>query len=110
MRKPKPSGSGKKGKSIPAHREHAGGWPVILLPFKRLNPNTLGKLVALYEHKVFVQGVIWGINAFDQRGVELGKELAVRMLPSIGDTAANAGKAPSLEALLKFIRRLRESY
>ena len=61
-----------------------------------------------YEHKVFVQSVIWGINAFDQWGVELGKKLAARMLPSIDNPAANSDVAPSLETLLNYIRKLRE--
>ena len=53
----------------------------IILP--RLDPRRLGMLLALYEHKVFVQGVVWGINSFDQWGVELGKQLAGRLLPAL---------------------------
>ena len=49
----------------------------------KLDPETLGKLVALYEHKIFVQGVVWGVNSFDQWGVELGKEMAGRILPEL---------------------------
>ena len=60
------------------HKVHAGNRPssVILLP--RLEPRALGKLIAWYEHKVFVQRVIWDVNPFDQWGVELGKKLATR--------------------------------
>ncbi|MFM1885945.1 MAG: glucose-6-phosphate isomerase [Pseudomonadota bacterium] len=62
---------------------HEGNRPVSLLLFRRLDPATLGRLVALYEHKVFVQSVVWGLNAFDQWGVELGKQLATRILPRL---------------------------
>ena len=58
------------------HKLHAGGRPCNVLLMQDLSPRTLGKLIALYEHKVFVQGVIWGINSFDQWGVELGKQMA----------------------------------
>ena len=58
----------------------------------RLDPATLGRLVALYEHKVFVEGVIWGINSFDQWGVELGKELATALLPLVEGKADGAGQ------------------
>ena len=60
------------------HRTHIGNRPSNLIHFKELTPETLGQLVALYEHKVFVEGVIWGINSFDQWGVELGKKLALK--------------------------------
>lgn len=59
-----------------SHRVHPGNRPSNTILMKQLTPNTLGQLVALYEHKVFVEGVIWGINSFDQFGVELGKRLA----------------------------------
>ena len=56
----------------------------------RLDPQTLGALVALYEHKVFVQGIIWGLNSFDQWGVELGKQLEKKILPELeGDQKVN---------------------
>ncbi len=58
------------------HRQHAGNNPSTTLVFPKLTPQTLGQLIALYEHKVFVESVVWGINAFDQFGVELGKKLA----------------------------------
>ncbi len=57
---------------------HEGNRPSSLLLFQRLDPATLGALIALYEHKVFTQSVVWGINAFDQWGVELGKKLATQ--------------------------------
>ncbi len=62
---------------------HPGSRPVTLIMFPRLDPATLGKLIALYEHKVFVQSVVWGINAFDQWGVELGKKLCEAIVPLV---------------------------
>ena len=63
-------------KNLASYRVHAGNRPSNTIHFKKLTPETLGQLIALYEHKVFVEGVIWGINSFDQWGVELGKKLA----------------------------------
>ena len=71
------------------HRTFVGNHPTNTILLDRLTPEALGKLVALYEHKVFTQGTIWHINSFDQWGVELGKVLANRIIPEL------AGKAPS---------------
>ena len=60
------------------HKVHPGNRPSNLILFRELTPRSLGALVALYEHKVFVQSVIWGINPFDQWGVQLGKVMATR--------------------------------
>jgi glucose-6-phosphate isomerase len=65
------------------HKTFAGDRPSSILLYRHLDPRTLGRLVALYEHKVFVQSVIWDINPFDQWGVELGKELANRLAPIV---------------------------
>src|SRR5690606_38693812 len=65
-----------KAQWLAKHRVHPGGRPSTLVVLPKLSPYTLGALIALYEHKVFVQGVIWGINPFDQWGVEYGKVLA----------------------------------
>jgi glucose-6-phosphate isomerase len=73
------------------HKVHEGNRPVSLLLFAQLCPATLGRLVALYEHKVFTQSVVWGINAFDQWGVELGKQLALQIAPLL----AGQGQASS---------------
>src|SRR5438105_5248300 len=70
------------------YREFEGNRPTNTILLERLTPATLGKLVALYEHSVFTQGTIWGINSFDQWGVELGKVLARR----IGDEITDAGE------------------
>ena len=75
---------------LAAHRVFPGDRPSTTILHRRLDPFTLGRLVALYEHKIFVQGVIWNIDSFDQWGVELGKELAVNLLPSLtGDASAD---------------------
>src|SRR5262249_8608051 len=65
------------------HRVFEGNRPSNMLVLERLTPESLGKLVALYEHLVFTQGVIWNINSFDQWGVELGKALAQRIIPEL---------------------------
>ena len=67
------------------HKVFGGDRPSSTIIYRRLDPRTLGRLVALYEHKVFVQSVIWDINPFDQWGVELGKELANRLAPIVAD-------------------------
>jgi glucose-6-phosphate isomerase len=65
---------------LPAHRQYPGNRPSSLLCLDGVTPRNLGRLIALYEHKVFTQGVIWNINSFDQWGVELGKEMANKLL------------------------------
>ena len=69
--------------TLAPHKVFPGNRPSNTLLFKDLDPETLGMLIALYEHKIFVQGVIWGINSFDQWGVELGKVLAKELLPMV---------------------------
>ncbi|MGD9843196.1 MAG: glucose-6-phosphate isomerase, partial [Steroidobacteraceae bacterium] len=86
------------------HKVHPGNRPSSILMFPRLGPRTLGKLIALYEHKVFVQSVIWGINAFDQWGVELGKKVADSLVPAVEkpDTAP-----AELQGLLGYVSQWR---
>jgi glucose-6-phosphate isomerase len=79
------------------HKVHAGNRPVSLIAFERLDARTLGRLVAMYEHKVFTQSVLWGINAFDQWGVELGKKMCEEVLPLVRDPAAS----PPARAMLR---------
>ena len=68
-----------------------GNRPTNSILVRRIDPFTLGQLIALYEHKIFVQGVIWRINSFDQWGVELGKQLAKAILPELdGSDRVNA--------------------
>lgn len=75
--------------TLAPHKVFPGNRPSVTLAYRKLDPSTLGRLIALYEHRVFVEAAIWGINAFDQWGVELGKELATALLPVI------EGKAPT---------------
>ncbi len=90
-----------------AHRVFAGNRPSNTILAPRLTPGVLGQLIALYEHRVFTMGAIWGINPFDQWGVELGKQLANRIAPEIeSDTAPELDHDSSTNAL---IRRYRHS-
>jgi glucose-6-phosphate isomerase len=70
-------------KAVAPHRIFTGNRPSLTIAYKKLDPFTLGRLIALYEHRVFVEATIWGINAFDQWGVELGKELATGLQPVV---------------------------
>ena len=90
-----------------AHRVFAGNRPSTTLTYPRLTPRTLGAIVALYEHRVFVEGAILGINSFDQWGVELGKELATSLGPMV-EGADAGGKDASTRALLAHLRALRD--
>jgi len=91
-----------------SHRVFTGDRPTNTLLYKRLDPRTLGRLIALYEHKVFVQGVIWDINSFDQWGVELGKQLAKKILPELSAAADARGHDSSTNGLINTIRAWRE--
>jgi glucose-6-phosphate isomerase len=88
------------------HQSYAGNRPSSLLLFERLDAETLGKLIALYEHKVYVQGVIWDVNSFDQWGVQLGKELASQLTGRV-IAATGADPIPIAGALGK-LRALRD--
>ena len=88
-----------------AHRTFPGNRPTSVILAPRLTPSVLGQLVALYEHKVFTQGVIWGINSFDQWGVELGKELATTIIGELtAETPPDLGHDPSTNALISRYR------
>lgn len=86
------------------HKVFAGNQPSTTIILPRLDGFRLGMLLALYEHKVFVQGVVWGINSFDQWGVELGKQLASRLLPALQGSEDIALDA-STQGLINFCRR-----
>ena len=83
-----------------AHRTFAGNRPTTSILYTRLVPRTLGRLIALYEHKIFVQGAIWNINSFDQWGVELGKQLASAILAELDGDADATGHDSSTNALI----------
>jgi glucose-6-phosphate isomerase len=89
------------------HKEMPGNRPSTFLLLDELTPFALGSLVALYEHVVFTQGVVWDIDSFDQWGVELGKELAVRLAPAVAGQQSDVELDPSTAALLARIRQLR---
>jgi glucose-6-phosphate isomerase len=86
------------------HRVFPGNRPSTVLAYDRLTPFTLGQIIALYEHRVFVEGVILGINSYDQWGVELGKELALALQPVLEGKAGTGGKDGSTAALIAFLR------
>jgi glucose-6-phosphate isomerase len=91
------------------HRVFEGNRPSNTILAERLTPQTLGSLVALYEHSVFTQGAIWDINSFDQWGVELGKELAKRIVPELQqDTEPELRHDGSTNSLIRHYRGLRE--
>ena len=93
-----------------AHKTFAGNSPTTLMLAPRLTPAVLGQLVALYEHKVFTQGVVWGINSFDQWGVELGKVLAKRIEPELSaEEEPELAHDSSTNELIRRYRRLRSS-
>ena len=89
------------------HRAFPGNRPTVSFLTEQITPRTLGALIALYEHRIFTAGVVWGINSFDQWGVELGKALAGRILPSLTGDAVATEHDPSTAALIGRIRRSR---
>ncbi|MFN8150445.1 MAG: glucose-6-phosphate isomerase [Solirubrobacterales bacterium] len=90
------------------HKTFEGNRPTSVLLAERLDPATLGKLVALYEHSVFTQGAIWGIDSFDQWGVELGKKLAVNIIPELESEAEpKLSHDSSTNALIRWYREHR---
>jgi glucose-6-phosphate isomerase len=96
-------------KALAPHKVFPGNRPSNTLMYPKLTPETLGSLVALYEHKVFVQGVVWDVDSFDQWGVELGKQLAKALLPKVQGTARNEGNDASTKGLLKHYHSLKVS-
>jgi len=86
------------------HRVFPGNRPSTTLVYPKLTPEKLGMIIALYEHRVFVEGVILGINSFDQWGVELGKELATALRPVVSGEKSSEGKDASTQQLVDFIR------
>jgi len=98
-------------KALLPHKVFPGNRPSSTLLYRKLDARSLGRLIALYEHKIFVQGRIWGINSFDQWGVELGKQLAGELLPLVKDGIKGEAKAVGRDAstigLLQELARLR---
>ena len=90
-----------------AHLSFTGNRPTTSIMVDRVTPRTLGRLTALYEHKIFVQGIIWNINSFDQWGVELGKQLASAILPELEDDNDVSSHDSSTNALINHYKRNR---
>ena len=94
---------------IAPHRVFSGNRPSVTILYRQLDPHTLGRLIALYEHRVFVEGTLFNINSFDQWGVELGKELATGLLPVVQGKDNAAKRDASTAGLVGHIHRLRGS-
>ena len=91
------------------HKVFKGNRPTNSILFNKLTPRELGSLIAMYEHKIFVQGVIWNIFSFDQWGVELGKQLAKKILPELGDDKQVSSHDSSTNGLINIFKEMRES-
>jgi glucose-6-phosphate isomerase len=94
--------------ALVAHKTFPGNRPTTSILFDQLTPRTLGSLIALYEHKIFVQGIVWDINSFDQWGVELGKQLASRILPELGGDAPVCAHDASTNGLINYYKARRD--
>ena len=95
-------------KKLKKYKSFKGNRPSNTIIFKKIDPHALGMLVAMYEHKTFVEGIIWNINSFDQMGVELGKQMALRILPELQGNKDIANHDSSTKALIEIIKRLRK--
>jgi len=90
------------------HKVNPGSRPSTIVLFKQLDPATLGRLIALYEHSVLTQSVVWGINAFDQWGVELGKKLTTQLAPAVEDPAGGHAAPAAVMKLLATVEKWRQ--
>ena len=95
--------------AIAPHRVFPGNRPSLTILYRKLDPHTLGRLIALYEHRVFVEGVLFDINSFDQWGVELGKELATGLQPVVEGREDASGRDASTAGLVAHIHSLRKA-
>ena len=93
-------------KRLTPHRVFTGNRPSVTLAYKKLDPHALGRLIALYEHRVFVEAAIWDINAFDQWGVELGKELATGLQPVMEGKVSTEGQDSSTAGLVNYLKKI----
>lgn len=99
--------TGERLEALLPHKQFPGNRPTNSILFQKLTPKTLGSLIALYEHKIFTQGVIWGINSFDQWGVELGKQLANKILPELAEPGEITTHDSSTNGLINEFKRRR---
>ena len=95
-------------KRLKRYKSFSGNRPSNTFLVKKVDPYTLGELVAMYEHKVFVQGIIWNINSYDQMGVELGKQLALNILPELSGNATGILHDCSTSKLIETVKKLRK--
>jgi glucose-6-phosphate isomerase len=95
--------------ALSAHKTFTGNRPTNSILFQKLTPETLGKLIAMYEHKIFVQGVVWNINSYDQWGVELGKQLAKAILPELQGEGDVSTHDTSTNGLINHFKRSRSA-
>jgi len=96
-------------KKLHPHKVFEGNRPTNSILFRKLTPRVLGSLIAMYEHKIFVQGVVWNIFSFDQWGVELGKQLAKKILPELTDDSPIESHDSSTNGLINAFKEMRES-
>jgi glucose-6-phosphate isomerase len=99
--------SGEALEQLLPYKVFTGNRPTTSIVYRELTPHRLGSLIALYEHKIFVQGVIWNINSFDQWGVELGKQLAGKILPELAGDAPVTSHDSSTNGLIDYYKELR---
>ena len=105
----KSSGMSKKAiKKLAPFKVFQGNRPTNSILLKKVTPRTLGSLIALYEHKIFVQGVIWNIFSYDQWGVELGKQLANNILPELRDDKSISSHDSSTNGLVNAFKEMRK--
>jgi glucose-6-phosphate isomerase len=88
-----------------SHKSFMGNRPSTSILFDKLDPKTLGRLIAIYEHKIFVQGIIWNINSFDQWGVEYGKQIASLVLPELRKKSATTSFDSSTNNLINYTKK-----
>jgi len=101
--------SPKRVAELTPHKVFSGNRPTNSIMFSKLTPEVLGSLIAMYEHKIFVQGIIWNINSFDQWGVELGKQLAKAILPELKGKEEVTGHDSSTNGLINYFKKHRRS-
>jgi glucose-6-phosphate isomerase len=104
------SASGLSGEALERlvpHKRFSGNRPSNSILFQKLTPRTLGSLLAMYEHKIFTQGVVWNVNSFDQWGVELGKQLAKAILPELNGSQEITSHDSSTNGLINHFKRSR---
>ena len=93
--------------SLIPHLTFEGNRPSTSILFESLTPKTLGKILAIYEHKIFTQGIIWNINSFDQWGVEYGKQIARRVLPKLLEDSEVSQFDSSTNNLINYIKNIK---